>query len=86
MEREHVIQFLLGLNSVNEQARDRVLGTNPLPDLDRAFAIIRGEESNKELVGTKTIEGGDATNENSALVATKSTDNKKISGKRQALV
>ena len=47
MEREHVIQFLLGLNSVYEQARDRVLGTNPLPDLDRAFSIIRVEEQQR---------------------------------------
>lgn len=30
MERERVIQFLLGLSSVYEKARDRALRTNPL--------------------------------------------------------
>ncbi|KAK9226305.1 hypothetical protein WN943_011352 [Citrus x changshan-huyou] len=43
LEREHVIQILLELNSVYEQARDRVLGKNPLPDFDGPFAIIRAK-------------------------------------------
>ncbi|KAK9222779.1 hypothetical protein WN944_011218 [Citrus x changshan-huyou] len=43
MEREHVIQILLELNSVYEQARDRVLRKNPLPDFDGPFAIIRAK-------------------------------------------
>ncbi|TXG69940.1 hypothetical protein EZV62_004875 [Acer yangbiense] len=81
MEREHVIQFLLGLKSEYDQARDRVLGRDPLPDLDEAFVIIRGEESNKELMSTKIVEVGEATVENSALAVTKSTDNKKSQDK-----
>lgn len=43
MEREHFIQILFELNSVYEQARDRVLGKNPLPDFDGPFAIIRAK-------------------------------------------
>ena len=55
MERERVIQFLLGLKSEFDQTRDRVLGRDPLLDLDEAFAIIRGDKSNKKLMGTKNI-------------------------------
>lgn len=44
-----------------EQAREWLLWANPPPNLDRAFAIIKEENNNKELVSFKTIEGRDAT-------------------------
>ncbi|KAK0583678.1 hypothetical protein LWI29_001397 [Acer saccharum] len=80
-EREHVIQLLLGLNSDYDQARDWVLGRDPLPDLDEAFAIISGEESNKELMGTKIVEDGETSSKSSALSTKRVTENKKSQDK-----
>ena len=77
MEKEHVIQFLLGLKSDYGQVRDRVFRRNPLPNLDEAFLIIRGEESNKELMGTKIVEDGETSSESSAISIKRVTKNKK---------
>ena len=60
-----------------------MLGRDLLLDLDGAFAIIRGEESNKELMSTNNMEEGDTTAENSALTTRRVVDNKKSQDKEK---
>ncbi|TXG58312.1 hypothetical protein EZV62_016141 [Acer yangbiense] len=64
-----------------DQAGNRVLGRDPLPDLDEAFAIIRGEEGNNELMGTKTVKDGETSSKSSALSTKRVTENKKSQDK-----
>ena len=50
MERERVFQFLVGLNLEFDQASGQVLGREPFPSMDEAFAQVRREECRKELM------------------------------------
>ena len=50
MERERVFQFLVGLNLEFDQASGQVLGREPFPSMDEAFAQVRWEECSKELM------------------------------------
>ncbi|PON77821.1 hypothetical protein PanWU01x14_025770 [Parasponia andersonii] len=83
MERERVIQFLLGLNTEYDQACDRVLGKEPFPDLVEAFAHVRGDEGHKELMKTNNEGAGGTTPENSALAAARTQDNRKAVDKEK---
>ena len=50
MEKERVFQFLVGLNPEFDQASGQVLGREPFPSMDEAFAQVRWEECSKELM------------------------------------
>ena len=43
IERERVYDFLIGLNVELDQVRVQILGKEPLPSLNEAFAIVREE-------------------------------------------
>ena len=44
LEKERLFDFLAGLNGEFDQVRVRILGRDPLPSLNEAFSIVRGEE------------------------------------------
>ena len=71
-EKERVYKFLLGLNSEFEQVCDRVLRREIFPDLDQAFSLVKGSESQKELF-SKLNGGPTGVAEAFALVITKPT-------------
>ncbi|RVW49147.1 hypothetical protein CK203_087469 [Vitis vinifera] len=50
-EREWIFQFLLNLNPGFDQACGQMLGKDLFPNIDEAFAHIRGKRSHKELKG-----------------------------------
>ena len=44
LEKERLFDFLAGLNGEFDQVRVQILGRDPLPSLNEAFSIVRGEE------------------------------------------
>ena len=42
--------FLAGLNVELDQVRVQILGKEPLPSLNEAFAIVRGEEGRRNIM------------------------------------
>ncbi|TXG60888.1 hypothetical protein EZV62_012251 [Acer yangbiense] len=71
LEKERVFKFLLGLNPEFEQVCDRTLGRETFPDLDQAFALVRGDESRKELLHGKENKDSKNLVEGSALAVSK---------------
>ena len=56
-----------------------MLGQDPFPDHDEAFAYIRGEETNKELMDSKFGgEQGRTTSDSSTLAVRKPGDSRKL--------
>ena len=70
IERERVYDFLAGLNVELDQVRVQILGKEPLPSLNEAFAIVRGEEGRKNIM----LEKGN-TMDRSALAISKPNGN-----------
>ena len=83
-EKERVYKFLLWLNPKLKQICDRVLGREIFLDLDQAFSLVKGSESQKELF-SKPNGGLTIAIEASALAITKPTyasrDNRKLAEK-----
>ena len=50
IERERVYDFLAGLNVELDQVRVQIFGKEPLPSLNKAFAIVRGEERRRNIM------------------------------------
>lgn len=47
MERQKLMQFLMGLNEVFAQSRSQILMTIPSPSLNQAYNMIMQDESQK---------------------------------------
>ena len=50
IEQERVYDFLAGLNVELDQVQVQILGKEPLPSLNKAFAIIRGEKERRNIM------------------------------------
>ena len=48
--RKRLFDFLAGLNGEFDQVRVLILGRDPLPSLNEAFAIVRGEEGQRNVM------------------------------------
>ncbi|XP_060200884.1 uncharacterized protein LOC132629174 [Lycium barbarum] len=48
LEDQRLIQFLMGLNNLYEQARGTILMMNPLPFMDQIYSLILQDEHQKE--------------------------------------
>ena len=70
---ERIFKFLEGLNSEYDPVRSRVLGMDPLPSLQEAFAYVQNEESRRSTMLSL------ASTERSALVSVPQKD--KFTGK-----
>lgn len=66
VEKDRVYDFLAGLRPEYDEARERILGREPLQPLMDVFAYIRREESRKEAMNGSRLT---ASVDNSALVA-----------------
>lgn len=75
-EREWIFQFLLNLNPRFDQACGQMLGKDLFPNIDEAFAHIRGKRSRKELKGGNSR---GPTTEKSALAVAKLGSNSRDS-------
>ena len=47
VERDRVIDFLVGLNNDLDDVRGRIAGMKPLPSIEETFVVVRREESRK---------------------------------------
>ncbi|XP_011078653.1 uncharacterized protein LOC105162345 [Sesamum indicum] len=47
--QDQVIQFLMGLNEVYDHARGQILTVEPLPDINKAYAMVLRVEKQKEV-------------------------------------
>ena len=50
IEKERLFDFLASLNGEFDQVRVQILGRDPLPSLNEAFAIVRGEEGRRNVM------------------------------------
>ncbi|XP_055803621.1 uncharacterized protein LOC129872729 [Solanum dulcamara] len=50
MNRQKLYQFLMGLNDMYHQARSQILMIDHLPNINQAYAMIVGDESQKDVV------------------------------------
>ncbi|RVW29710.1 hypothetical protein CK203_105775 [Vitis vinifera] len=60
LEKERLFDFLAGLNGEFDQVRVQILGRDPLPSLNEAFAIVRGEEGWRNVM-LKTFDSVDGS-------------------------
>ncbi|XP_028800080.1 uncharacterized protein LOC114755370 [Neltuma alba] len=61
VEKGRTYDFLLGLNDVFEEVRDRIMGLKPLPSLFEVFSMVKFEESRRHLTqGNQTPVDGSA--------------------------
>ncbi|RVW79577.1 hypothetical protein CK203_051696 [Vitis vinifera] len=60
LEKERLFDFLAGLNGEFDQVRVQILGRDPLPSLNEAFAIVRGEEGRRNVM-LKTFDSVDGS-------------------------
>ena len=61
-DRDHIMQFLMGLNDSYNAVRGQILLMNPLPSVRKAYSLITQEEKQREI--------GSPTTENFSLAAT----------------
>ena len=47
VERDRVIDFLVGLNNDLDDVRGRIAGMKPLPSIEETFVVVQREESRK---------------------------------------
>ena len=50
IDKERLFDFLASLNGEFDQVRVQILGRDPLPSLNEAFAIVRGEEGRRNVM------------------------------------
>ena len=50
IEQDRVYDFLAGLNPEFDQVRIQILGKSKVPDFNEVVAIVRSEESRRELM------------------------------------
>ena len=55
VERDRVIDFLVGLNNDLDDVRGRIAGMKPLPSIKETFANVRREESRKRVMMGETL-------------------------------
>ncbi|XP_040998911.1 uncharacterized protein LOC121244770 [Juglans microcarpa x Juglans regia] len=48
-QRDHVIQFLMGLNDQYANARDQIMLIEPLPTVNKVFSLIQQQEQHHQL-------------------------------------
>ena len=70
LDKEHIFDFLYGLNKELDEVRGRILGKNHLPSIREAFVEVRHKESRKKVMMGLVKE---PETERSAMV-TKKTD------------
>lgn len=63
--RELVMKFLMGVNNSFSQVRTQVLLTDPLPSLNKVYALLIQEEEQR------TMTNGASTHVESTVLATK---------------
>ncbi|XP_016444982.1 uncharacterized protein LOC107770218 [Nicotiana tabacum] len=68
MQKQKVLQFLMGLNEIYEQARSQILMTSPTPSINKAYSMLVERESHMTVANTMTAGDG---NEHAALLAGK---------------
>ncbi|CAL9009693.1 unnamed protein product [Prunus brigantina] len=54
-DRDHIMQFLMGLNDSYNTVRGQILLMNPLPSVRKAYSLITQEEKQRE-IGSSTTE------------------------------
>ena len=75
MERDRIVEFLAGLNSVFDQVRVQILGREKLPSLNEVFAMVRSEENRQAVMLQGVFTDG------SALVSNKGEGSRQRGGK-----
>ncbi|XP_057975438.1 uncharacterized protein LOC131162849 [Malania oleifera] len=55
-DKQHVIQFLMGLNEVFSHVRGQILMMEPLPGIDKVFSLMVQEEKQREISKTGVID------------------------------
>ena len=75
MERDRIVEFLAGLNSVFDQVRVQILGREKLPSLNEVFAMVRSEENRRAVMLQGVFTDG------SALVSNKGEGSRQRGGK-----
>ncbi|XP_016484459.1 uncharacterized protein LOC107805001 [Nicotiana tabacum] len=59
MERQKLLQFLMGLNESYEQTRNQLLMMVPVPSVNKAYSILMERESQRTMSNTfTTVDGG----------------------------
>ncbi|XP_019229239.1 PREDICTED: uncharacterized protein LOC109210292 [Nicotiana attenuata] len=60
MERQKLLQFLMGLNESYEQARSQLLMMIPVPSVNKAYSMLMKRESQRTMSNTfTTVDGGE---------------------------
>ncbi|XP_031478747.1 uncharacterized protein LOC116249687 isoform X1 [Nymphaea colorata] len=60
IQREHVIQFLMGLNDSYNAVRGQILLLDPLPNVNKVYAMVLQEEKQREARFSGSANGGTA--------------------------
>ena len=81
IERERAYDFLAGLNVELDRIQVQIFGKEPLPSLNEAFAIVRGEEGRRNIM----LEKGN-TMDRSVLAISKPSGNEVLRLMLQTLV
>ncbi|XP_070011343.1 uncharacterized protein LOC107832419 [Nicotiana tabacum] len=55
LEDERLIQFLMGLNGIYEQARGNILMMNPLPNINHAYSLVLQDGNQREIYANPLI-------------------------------
>nr|XP_019067560.1 uncharacterized protein LOC109119471 [Solanum lycopersicum] len=56
MEKQKLMQFLMGLNETYEQSRSQILMVEPTPTINKAYAMLIERESQRSLTSTSMSE------------------------------
>ena len=58
MERQKLMQFLMGLNETYEQSHSQILMVEPTPTISKAYAMLVERESQRSITSTSMSEEG----------------------------
>lgn len=70
LQKLKLFQFLMGLNDYYGQARSQILMMSPLPSVNKAYAMIFGDENKNTVVTCVVILGPSPSNFYMALYTT----------------